>query len=231
VILRDIAEVLSSHPGTNPESGVTPSDIAYVIYTSGSTGKPRGVLLPHAGLVNYNTATSRMFGVEPNDRTLQFCSLSFDIAIEELFVTWIKGATLVLRTDEMSLAVPDFLAWVERQQITILDLPTAYWHEWVHHFPELKHPVPSTVRLVIVGGERASAKAYASWSKAVGSRVRWINSYGPTEASVSVTAFEPNFTAGQPIPDLSARPATESGACGCSGRTAYRRSVCRAGVS
>jgi amino acid adenylation domain-containing protein len=200
LILGDIAEVLSSFPGTNPESGVTPSDIAYVIYTSGSTGRPRGVLLPHAGLVNYNTAAARMFVVEPHDRMLQFCSLSFDIAIEELFVTWMSGATLVLRTDEMSLAVPDFLAWVEQQQITILDLPTAYWHEWVHHFAELKHPVPSTVRLIIVGGERASAKAYASWSKVVGNRVRWINSYGPTEASISVTAFEPNFAAGQPIP-------------------------------
>jgi len=201
VMLADLAEMLAAEPNSNPQSGVAPTDTAYVIYTSGSTGKPRGVLLAHTGLANYLTATSRMFGLAPNDRMLQFCSVSFDIAIEELFATWMSGATLVLRSDEMSLAVPEFLAWIERQQVTILDLPTAYWHEWVHHLAELKRPVPPTVRLVIVGGERASANAYATWFNAVGSRVRWINSYGPTEASVSVTAFEPKLAAGDALPE------------------------------
>jgi len=201
LILSDLAETLSNQSTSNPVSGVTANDIAYVIYTSGSTGKPRGVLLAHSGLVNYNTATSRMFELGPSDRVLQFCSISFDIAVEELFCTWMSGATVVLRSPEMSLAVPEFLAWVERQGITILDLPTAYWHEWVHHLGELKNPVPPCVRLVIVGGERASSKACAAWANAVGRRVRWINTYGPTEASVSVTAFEPSYTAGDVIPE------------------------------
>jgi aspartate racemase len=200
LMLVDIADVLAGESKSNPESEVTPGNIAYVIYTSGSTGKPRGVLLAHAGLVNYVTAMSRMFGLGPNDRMLQFCSISFDIAVEEIFTTWASGATLVLRRAEMPLAVPEFLAWVEQQQITILDLPTAYWHEWVHHFAELKRPVPPSIRLVIVGGERASAKACAAWSQAVGDRVRWINTYGPTEASISVTAFELK-PGGDPMPD------------------------------
>jgi amino acid adenylation domain-containing protein len=201
LILSDLTETLSSQSTSNPVSGVTANDIAYVIYTSGSTGKPRGVLLAHSGLVNYNTATSLMYGIGPSDRMLQFCSISFDIAVEELFCTWESGATVVLRSAEMSLAVPEFLAWVERQGITILDLPTAYWHEWVHHLSELKEPVPPSVRLVIVGGERASSKACAAWSNAVGRRVRWINTYGPTEASISVTAFEPSYAARDVIPE------------------------------
>jgi amino acid adenylation domain-containing protein len=201
VFLAQLLPELSSLPKTNPDSGVTPTDVAYVIYTSGSTGKPRGVLLSHAGLVNYNAATSKMFGLTADDRMLQFCSISFDIAIEELFATWMSGATLVLRTDETSLAVPDFLNWVEQQGVTILDLPTAYWHEWVHHFPELKRPVPSRVRLVMVGGEKASPKACITWSKVVGRRVRWINSYGPTEASISVTTYEPAFSSADAVPE------------------------------
>lgn len=200
LFLRDKSDVLSRQPRTNPNSGVKPGDIAYVIYTSGSTGKPRGVLLPHAGLVNYNISAAGAYAVGPNDRVLQFCSISFDIAVEELFVTWSSGATLVLRS-EMPLAVPQFLEWVEQQRITLLDLPTAYWHEWVHHFPELKRPVPPDVRLVVVGGEKASSAAYAAWRDCVGDGVRWINSYGPTEASVSITAYEPKFAAGDSIPD------------------------------
>ena len=103
LILSRLTEVLSGQPRTNPESEAHPNHTAYVIYTSGSTGKPRGVLLSHAGLVNYLTATSEMCGVGESDRMLQFCSVSFDIAIEEMFTIWIGGGTLVLRTAEMSL--------------------------------------------------------------------------------------------------------------------------------
>jgi amino acid adenylation domain-containing protein len=201
LILSSLTEVLSTQPRTNPDSEARPHHTAYVIYTSGSTGKPRGVLLSHAGLVNYLTATSEMCGVGQSDRMLQFCSVSFDIAIEEMFTIWVGGGALVLRTAEMSLAVPEFLAWVEKQKVTILDLPTAYWHEWVHHFAELKRPVPPSVRLVIVGGEKASAKSFGTWSNTVRGRVRWINTYGPTEASICVTAFEPKFGAADAIPE------------------------------
>ena len=201
LILSRLTKVLSTQPRANPDSEARPNHTAYVIYTSGSTGKPRGVLLSHAGLVNYLTATSEMCGVGQSDRMLQFCSVSFDIAIEEMFTIWVGGGTLVLRTAEMSLAIPEFLAWVEKQKITILDLPTAYWHEWVHNFAELQQPVPPSVRLVIVGGEKASAKSFATWSNTVRGRVRWVNTYGPTEASICVTAFEPKFGAADAIPE------------------------------
>jgi amino acid adenylation domain-containing protein len=201
LFLSEKSEVLSSQPRTNPTSDVAPGDTAYVIYTSGSTGKPRGVLLTHAGLVNYNANMSRFYSVTPSDRVLQFCSISFDIALEEIFITWLGGAALVFRTEQMPIAVPEFLAWIERQQITVLDLPTAYWHEWVHDFPELKEPVPHGLRLVIVGGEKASAKAYATWSGVVDGRTRWVNTYGPTEASIAATAFEPGSDTGSAIPE------------------------------
>ena len=192
---------LAHQPQTKPRSGATTRDIAYVIYTSGSTGKPRGVLLAHAGLVNYFTSMLLRYCMEPSDRVLQFCSTSFDIAVEELFATWVSGAALVLRPPDMSLAVPEFLDWVERQGITILDLPTAYWHEWVHALAELRRPAPPAVRLVIVGGEKALASAYTEWMRAIGHKIRWLNTYGPTEASISVTAWEGIQHAADPIPE------------------------------
>jgi non-ribosomal peptide synthetase component F len=63
---------------------------------------------------------------------LQFASISFDIAIEEIFPTWFAGGAVVLRSDDMSLDAIDFLRWIEQRRITSLDLPTAYWHELVH---------------------------------------------------------------------------------------------------
>ena len=175
----------------NPTCQATPENLAYIIYTSGSTGKPRGVLLPHRGLVNHNTAAIRLYELRRCDRVLQFSSISFDISVEEIFPTWMAGATLVFRSEEMPLAASGFLHWIEKQKITVLDLPTAYWHELVHELAESKAPLPPALRTVIVGGEKASATAFASWLQASAGKVRWINTYGPTEASVIATAWEP----------------------------------------
>jgi len=192
-------KILSGRSQENLPLVTRPGNLAYIIYTSGSTGKPRGVLLTHRGLVNHGVASIDLYGIERNDRMLQFSSISFDIAVEEIFPTWFAGATVVLRSDEMSLAATDFLRWIKQQKITALDLPTAYWHELVHELAESHEALPEHLRLVIVGGEKASASAYASWLKAGGSRLRWVNTYGPTEASVIVSAYEPDPS--QPFPD------------------------------
>jgi amino acid adenylation domain-containing protein len=173
-------------------SGVTPTNLAYIIYTSGSTGKPRGVLLTHAGLVNHHIAVQKIYDLSSSDHVLQFSSISFDIALEEIFPTWIAGATLILRTEVTPLGARDFVHWIGEQKVTVLDLPTAYWHELVHQLSDLKQPMPAAMRLVIVGGEKASAKALAFWNKLVVGKIRWINTYGPSEASIIATAYEPS---------------------------------------
>jgi aspartate racemase len=184
-------ESIAQEGRENLHSAVAPENLAYVIYTSGSTGKPRGVLLTHAGLVNHNVAAIALYGLQPTDRVLQFSTISFDIAVEEIFPTWMSGATLVLKTPQMPLSGREFLAWIRERQITVLDLPTAYWHELVHQMSDTKQALPPKLRRVIVGGEKASANALIAWRKVAGNRVQWINTYGPTEASVIATSFEP----------------------------------------
>jgi amino acid adenylation domain-containing protein len=184
-------EMFAAESRDNVRSGVKPENLAYVIYTSGSTGKPRGVLLTHGGLVNHNVAASKLFGITPADRMAQFASISFDIAVEEIFPTWIAGGALVVREEDASLAVGDFLRWVAEKRVTALDLPTAYWHELVRELSESSLRLPESLRIVIVGGEKASSAALTTWRKLAGPRVRWVNTYGPTETSVIVTSFEP----------------------------------------
>jgi aspartate racemase len=203
-------KVLSGQSTQNLPLLTQPENLAYIIYTSGSTGKPRGVLLMHRGLVNHGVASVDLYGIGRSDRVLQFSSISFDIAVEEIFPTWFAGATVVLRSDQMPLGGLDFLRWIKQQRITVLDLPTAYWHELVHELADSLENLPEQLRLVIVGGEKASASAYASWLKSGGRRVRWINTYGPTEASVIVSSYEPdpakpfpeNLPIGRPIANV-----------------------------
>jgi len=192
-------EIFDGFSRENPSQPADSNDLAYVIYTSGSTGKPRGVLLEHRGLVNHHLAAIKLYDLRPEDRTLQFSSLSFDIAVEEIFPTWIAGATVVLRTAEMPLTGSGFLQWIRQQGITVLDLPTAYWHDLVRELKQTGESLPESLRLLIVGGEKASASAYQSWMESCKGRVRWVNTYGPTEASIIVSSYEP--TDSQLIPE------------------------------
>jgi amino acid adenylation domain-containing protein len=165
--------------------------LAYVLYTSGSTGNPKGVMIEHRGIVNHATAIAQEFGITPSDRMLQFSNIGFDIIVEELYPTLISGATLVLRPEAIASSTQAFWQFIAAQKITILDLPTAFWHELVNGLVTLNQTIPATVRLVCVGGEKASRQAYQQWLTRVPNHIRWINTYGPTETTVTATWFDP----------------------------------------
>lgn len=176
----------------NPDVGLSPQDAAYLIYTSGSTGEPKGVVLTHEGLVSHQRAVAGPYGIQATDRVLQFASSSFDISIEEIFMTLSKGATLVLSPSVNTMSGREFRDWIEGARISVLDLPTAYWHAWVSGMAAVHAVLPDTLRLVIVGGEKALVQTYNLWlTLAGGARVRWLNTYGPTEGSVVATMYEP----------------------------------------
>ena len=188
----------ADRPATPPPRSAGPGDLAYVIYTSGSTGRPKGVLLTHAGLVNHHRAAVALYELGPGDRVLQFCSIGFDASIEEMFPTWAAGATVVFRPEDVPLLGRAWLEWLRRQRISVLNLPTGYWHQWVRDLDALGEPVPDDVRLVVVGGERALGPAYRAWVGRSGGRCRWINAYGPTETTCMSTMYEPP---GGSVPD------------------------------
>jgi amino acid adenylation domain-containing protein len=183
---------IAPQSGENLEIPASPSDAAYVIYTSGSTGNPKGVVVKQQGLVNHAMAMAHTFGLERGDRMLQFSNIGFDIIVEEVFPTLISGATLVLRSEEIVASTQAFWQFVGDRAITILDLPTAFWHELVHSLQlNPQQVIPPQLRLVVVGGEKASREAYGQWQQRVGDQVCWLNTYGPTETTVSATIYDP----------------------------------------
>jgi aspartate racemase len=184
-------EAIAQQSQENPFNQTTPENLAYIIYTSGSTGKPKGVMIPHRGLVNHNVAIAKQFNLQPSDRVLQFSSISFDIAVEELFPSWISGAALIVRPEEILSSIKDFLHFVAKEQVTLLDLPTAFWQVLVNELYRVKTPLPASLRLVVVGGEKASRSAYLTWLELVGDYPRWLNTYGPTETTVTATLYDP----------------------------------------
>ena len=162
-----------------------PENLAYIMYTSGSTGSPKGVMITHRSLVNHAYWTSRQFGLGVSDRMLQFSSVCFDISVEEIFTALLSGAAIVVHPSEM-LAAEDFMSFVRSEGITVLDLPTGFWHELTRNVNI--HGVPECVRLTVVGGEALNTRAAELWRQYAGTSTL-LNTYGPTETTVAVTSF------------------------------------------
>ncbi|CAM5296798.1 non-ribosomal peptide synthetase [Streptomyces purpurascens] len=179
-------------PESAAASPTTPAldGLAYVIHTSGSTGRPKGVEIGHRALAHFVAGATHRYGLHRGDRVLQFAPLHFDTSVEELFLTLCAGATLVLRTGAMTESVPGFLDACARLRISFLDLPTAYWHELAYAVSTGAATLPTEIRTVVIGGEPALPARVDGWRKAVGTSVRLLNTYGPTEATVVATVAD-----------------------------------------
>lgn len=79
------AAALAGVPSTRP---VQREQLAYVIYTSGSTGKPKGVAVTHRSLAGYTEVARAYYGVDADDRVLQFSTFNFDGFVDQLFPRW-----------------------------------------------------------------------------------------------------------------------------------------------
>ena len=169
----------------------TAEEVAYVMYTSGSTGKPKGVVISHAALACYCAADITAYELSSSDRTLQFSTLSFDISIEEIFPPLCVGSTVVLRPRDRSDAQIELSDIIETYKISAIHLATGYWHEWVDLMKSAETYVPSSLRLMVVTGEKVSPEHYYRWLTLASKPVLWANAYGPTEATVSATVFVP----------------------------------------
>lgn len=163
---------------------------AYVSFTSGSSGAPKAVVTEQPAIVNYVEQVVAAYGLGPDDRQLQFSSIAFDIAIDEIFSTLAAGSTLVHRGPDFVFGgVEEFLERCHDLDITVLNLPTGLWNRLGAELAASPHlSLPSSLRLVVVGGEAARDSAVAAWhSAAARPDFRILNAYGPTEAAVSVT--------------------------------------------
>ncbi|MYS85077.1 non-ribosomal peptide synthetase/MFS transporter [Embleya scabrispora] len=182
------------------DESVRRRDPAYVIFTSGSTGRPKGVLVGRRQLRDFTEVFADRFAFAEGDRILQFASLSFDTSVEEIFCPLLRGATLVLRDDDM-ISRPDlFFERCDALGITVLDLPTAYWHQLVAALDRGETALPAAVRCVIIGGETARPDAVRRWQAAVGGAARLFNTYGPTETTVGATAADVTEWSGDVVP-------------------------------
>ena len=154
----------------------SPADAAYVIYTSGSTGRPKGVTVHHRALVNLLCAMSREPGLTSQDTVVSVTTISFDIAMLELFLPLMVGARLILAREQETGDGAALLRLLRRHSATLMQATPITWQllleaGWRGQ-PRLR---------MLCGGETMPRKLAESLLECGGEL--W-NMYGPTETTV-----------------------------------------------
>jgi non-ribosomal peptide synthetase-like protein len=193
---HDIAEH-DSMPLTRAATGCEPDDLAYLIYTSGSSGRPKGVMIRHRNIAFQIQSEGSILGVTRDDIVYAGASLAFDVSVEEMWAAFAVGATLLVSSQALVLAGRELAEMLTAEGVTV-------WCPVPSQLASVADPLP-TVRLLNVGGEVCPPELAKRW--ATGSR-RMINTYGPTETSVTATWAELSadtpVTIGKPLPGFTA---------------------------
>jgi amino acid adenylation domain-containing protein len=183
-------EAIARESGENPDSSTRPESLAYVIYTSGSTGQPKGVLVSHGSIAGHCIDVQRSYELDSRDAVLQFASLSFDVSLEEILPTLIAGARLVVMGPNLWHPA-EFHRKISEFGLTVLNVPTAYWQELAREWAGVTELVPNIrPRLFVIGGDTMPPDVLRLWQRTPVSSIRLLNAYGPTEATITATAFE-----------------------------------------
>ncbi len=163
---------------------------AYVIYTSGSTGKPKGVVVPHRAVVNLLGSMQVQPGFCADDRLLALTTLSFDIAVVELYLPLVTGSRVILATSDQAKKAEELVALIDQHSINFIQATPATWRLLIHHGWQGVKPLTA-----IVTGEPFPQDLVEPM---LGLSTSLWDFYGPTETTVYSTC-QPMHSLDEPI--------------------------------
>lgn len=182
---------LSRQPTVLPPVEMVAGNLAYCVFTSGSTGKPKLVAAAHASFANHGQALRDQLSLGPQDRVLQSTAMAFDAALEEILPAWLAGGAVVMPS-QRKFTSRELTDCIERLSVTMVSLPSAYWHLWVEDLASGTVRLPPSLRTVFIGGDKILVDKLAEWYRIPGAeRINWVSDYGPTETSISVALHHP----------------------------------------
>ncbi|WP_334075538.1 MULTISPECIES: amino acid adenylation domain-containing protein [Paenibacillus] len=163
-------------------------DVAYIIYTSGTTGRPKGVLIPHAGILNLAMATVEQLGLREEDVILQYSTFSFDASVYDIYSAICCGARLHLLSNEQRYSVEAFTAAIEEMSATRIGiLPTVFFNQLSAYLSAEEALKYGRIRSFVIGGEALPGESVRSLQRKLPHLPVIVNAYGPTEVTVATT--------------------------------------------
>lgn len=185
-----VAVEVEATPRSDPPSRPQPQADrgAYILFTSGSSGKPKAVLGITGALSAHADAVIAEFALAKTDRVLQFSGHTFDVFLEEVFPTLFVGGRVVFRDGQTASSASGFLDFVQRHGLTVLNLPAGFFHVIMQEITERGLALPASLRLLVAGSERVLPTDLRKL-QAVAPGLGFINAYGPTETTITATAW------------------------------------------
>ncbi|KEX92686.1 peptide synthase [Pseudomonas putida] len=180
-VLEIDREALEGMPDSNPVNLTCGENLAYLIYTSGSTGRPKGVSVAHGPLAMHCVKIGELYGMTPDDRELQFASISFDGAHERWLTPLVFGSAVMPRDDELW-SVERTCAEIEKHGITIACFTPSYLGQIADFMGEAGRDLP--IRSYTPCGEGMAKHAFDEVQQVLQPK-RLINGYGPTETVIT----------------------------------------------
>ena len=188
---------------------LSPDALAYVIYTSGSTGQPKGVRVPQRAVVNFLESMKSKPGFDDSTRLAAVTTLSFDIAVLELFLPLAVGGTVVLVDREDAADGRALRALCELHKVNAMQATPLTWRLL------LESGWRGGKRWkALCGGEAMPVEVAEALLPRVGEL--W-NMYGPTETTVwsscaRIAAGQGDIVIGRPIANTQIRVVDADGA-------------------
>ena len=159
--------------------------LAYIIFTSGSTGAPKGVEISRASLDHYVAWLGDGLDIHPGDRVSQFANIAFDLSVMEIYGALCRGASLHPPQGSSDRLFP--AAMMRRERLTHwISVPSVVG--LMREAGELTAEQAPAVRRFVFCGE-ALTPAHVEYLLRAAPDAVVQNTYGPTEATVSVTSL------------------------------------------
>ncbi len=164
---------------------IDPAAAAYVMYTSGSTGAPKGVVVTHAGIANRVLWSVRTGHVAANDRVLQKTAIGFDASVWEFLAPLVAGGALVVGSRHAHRDPAAIVRAIVAHDVTVLQVVPSVLRLLIR---DAGLASCRSLRLVCSAGEPLPAQLCEELRRTL--RVEVLNTYGPTECSIDVAAWD-----------------------------------------
>jgi amino acid adenylation domain-containing protein len=164
------------------ESAQGPGDLAYVIFTSGSTGEPKGVAIDHRAAANTIDCVNDRFGIGPDDRVLAVSSLSFDLAVYDIFGMLAAGGAIVIPQHDRRRDPGHWARLVRGAQVTIWNSVPALAELLADYAEALDDDALGSLRVVMLSGDWIPVRLPGRLCALTGAQVMSLG--GATEASI-----------------------------------------------
>lgn len=156
---------------------------AYTIFTSGSSGIPKGVIISRAALNHYIKWSVSTLGLEAGKICSQHPNIGFDLSVIDIYSTLCSGGALVPYNDQLDKLFP--LKKIEKHKINIwVSVPSVV--DLMIKLSKVKKVKLGSLEVMFFCGEQL-LKSHLDFIFGLSNTVKVINSYGPTEATVSCT--------------------------------------------